>query len=440
MELKTNKNLFDEFILSLEHKWLKIILILGITLVPLFGLLDLVIMPKDKLKLFLSLRFLVSGILVLQLLLVLKFEWNKTIKLHAYFFTFLVGGLISFMTTHLGGFESSYYAGLNLVLIAVNFFLPWGALYIGYSGLIVIASYVGMNLVTDLDWNTKSLINNMFFMCATVIIAATIGHHKFKLIRSEFESRMALWSEMELAKKIQTVLLPENTVMNGYEIVANMLPATEVGGDYYEFIDSPRDGISWVLIGDVSGHGVSAGLVMMMAQTAIASFINREPNIRPSELLIHLNRILKKNITRLGEDRYLTLTAFKLEKSSLEYSGKHQDILIFRKKTSIVERIPTRGFWIGLIENLEKALYNDKIDIEEEDIVLLYTDGITELENSLGEMYDMDRLIDIFQSACRTSVDLKECFTQVMKNVLSYSSRQEDDITMVMIKKQSSSE
>ncbi|MCB1192260.1 MAG: serine/threonine-protein phosphatase [Leptospiraceae bacterium] len=435
MELKSNKNLFDDFILSLEHKWLKIILILGITLVPLFGLLDLIIMPQEKLRLFLSLRFLVSGILILQLLLVLKFEWKRTIKLHAYFFTFLVGILISFMTTHLGGFESSYYAGLNLVLIAVNFFLPWGALYIGYSGLIVIAGYVGLNLVTDTNWEMKSLINNMFFMCATVIIAATIGHHKFKLIRSEFESRMALWSEMELAKKIQTVLLPENTIMNGYEIIANMLPATEVGGDYYEFIDSKKDGISWVLIGDVSGHGVSAGLVMMMAQTAISSFIDKEPTIEPSVLLTYLNNILKKNISRLGDDRYLTLTALRLEKSSVVFSGKHQDILIFRKKTGIVERIKTRGFWIGLIENLEKVLYNDTFEVEEGDVVLLYTDGIVELANSQGEMYDMDRLINIFQAACQTSIELKECFGKIMKNILAFSDKQEDDITMVLIKK-----
>ena len=81
MELKSNKNLFDDFILSLEHKWLKIILILGITLVPLFGLLDFIIMPQEKLRLFLSLRFLVSGILILQLLLVLKFEWKNLLRM-----------------------------------------------------------------------------------------------------------------------------------------------------------------------------------------------------------------------------------------------------------------------------------------------------------------------------------------------------------------------
>ncbi|MCB1190685.1 MAG: diguanylate cyclase [Leptospiraceae bacterium] len=200
--MKANQDIFDRFILSLEHKWIKIILILGIVLVPLFGFLDAVIMPREKLKLFLFLRFIVSGILIIQLLFLIKFQWNKYIKLHAFFFTFLVGTLISFMTTHLGGFESSYYAGLNLVLIAVNFFLPWGALDIIYNSLIVIASYLGLNLLTDLDWTLTSLINNMFFMSSTIIIAATIGHYKLKLIRSDFDSKIALKESEEKYKMI----------------------------------------------------------------------------------------------------------------------------------------------------------------------------------------------------------------------------------------------
>ncbi|MCP4610029.1 MAG: response regulator, partial [Planctomycetes bacterium] len=81
------------------------------------------------------------------------------------------------------------------------------------------------------------------------------------------KARDAIWGEMELAKKIQTVLLPEEPKISGYEIAAHMEPADEVGGDYYDVINF--EGKDWLVIGDVSGHGVPSGLVMMMVQTAI---------------------------------------------------------------------------------------------------------------------------------------------------------------------------
>ncbi|MCP4610030.1 MAG: response regulator, partial [Planctomycetes bacterium] len=81
------------------------------------------------------------------------------------------------------------------------------------------------------------------------------------------KARDALWGEMELAKKIQTVLLPEEPKISGYKIAAHMEPADEVGGDYYDVINF--EGKDWLVIGDVSGHGVPSGLVMMMVQTAI---------------------------------------------------------------------------------------------------------------------------------------------------------------------------
>ena len=80
-----------------------------------------------------------------------------------------------------------------------------------------------------------------------------------------------LWSEMDLARKIQTVLLPSETRFRDYEVSAMMVPASTVGGDYYDIIRT--DGSDWLLIGDVSGHGVTAGLTMMMIQTAIRTVV-----------------------------------------------------------------------------------------------------------------------------------------------------------------------
>src|SRR3990172_11579193 len=142
------------------------------------------------------------------------------------------------------------------------------------------------------------------------------------------ETSSALWGEMELAKKIQTVLLPEKPEIPGYEISAFMRPAVEVGGDYYDIINA--GGMNWVVIGDVSGHGIPAGLIMMMVQTAINVTLSKNPKMPPSELLQAINMTIKKNIIRLGGDKYVTITALAVfDNGRFHFSGLHQNILIY---------------------------------------------------------------------------------------------------------------
>jgi len=96
------------------------------------------------------------------------------------------------------------------------------------------------------------------------------------------ENSAKLEKEMEIASNIQSALLPRNPSIKGYEISTYMMPADEVGGDYYDIINvANRD---WIIIGDVSGHGVPAGLIMMMVQTCIHNTLNIFPEISPSEL------------------------------------------------------------------------------------------------------------------------------------------------------------
>ena len=78
-----------------------------------------------------------------------------------------------------------------------------------------------------------------------------------------------------------------------------MIPADEVGGDYYDIVET-QNGDKWVTIGDVSGHGVDSGLIMMMAQTSILSKINNNGSCNPSEILNSTNKILRENLSRMG--------------------------------------------------------------------------------------------------------------------------------------------
>jgi hypothetical protein len=121
------------------------------------------------------------------------------------------------------------------------------------------------------------------------------------------EAMKELWGEMELAKTIQTALVPRKFELRNCEVAAVMRPADQVGGDYYDVLEV--GGVEWVLIGDVSGHGVPAGLIMMMCQTSVRSVLAANPNIGPDELLALVNRTLTQNIERLGEDKYMTISA-----------------------------------------------------------------------------------------------------------------------------------
>lgn len=191
---------FQKFVWTLEKKWIQIVCVLGFTLVPIFGGLDYFIIPREyldqNLTYFLTLRAVASIIVLIQFIILKYSDPNPWNAIHAYVFTFVVGGIISLMTTRLGGFESSYYAGLNLVLIAVNLFLPWNALKGSLNSMIIVVQYVILNLIFDKEYQVISIINNLYFMLGTIIISVTIAHFKFTLTKSEFE-KMDLISNLK---------------------------------------------------------------------------------------------------------------------------------------------------------------------------------------------------------------------------------------------------
>jgi serine phosphatase RsbU (regulator of sigma subunit) len=189
----------------------------------------------------------------------------------------------------------------------------------------------------------------------------------------------SLWSEMDLAQKIQTVLLPVAPALPGYEIGARMVTASDVGGDYYDVIPDDRGG-GWVLVGDVSGHGASAGLVMMMVQTAVRTALGTlPPEARtPANLLTTVNAALGDNLRRIGNHKYMTITAAHLCDGKLRFAGLHQDILVWRRATGAVERIETEGIWLGVCDDIRDLLGEHEVSLGEGDVALLFTDGVTE--------------------------------------------------------------
>lgn len=435
-----NDQRFKAYLNELIHDWGKTLTILGISLVPVFFALDLFIAPPELYEKFFIYRMVPTVCLGIQLL-VLKFtKPGSKSYISGYVVVFSISIAIIMMTVDLGGFTSPYYAGVNLAIFAVTIMLPWGAVRSAICGFGIIAIYVAINIVGHTDgFRIQDAINNLFFMNATVILSTAINHARFKLIESEYylrielkEARDALWGEMKIAKKIQQSLLPENIELGNYALTAFMSPADEVGGDYYDFIQT-RFGESWVAIGDVSGHGVESGLIMMMTQTSIYSIVNSIPGYKPSEVLTYTNTVIRNNISRLSINRFMTIFAIKLDDAGLTVAGKHMDIFIHRKKTNTVDSVNIEGTWLCLARDISDFLQDYFIPIESGDTVLLFTDGVTEAINVDGDMFGEEKLMDFF--AKNVHLDEGQLVKRIFNEVVTYQDKQLDDITILVLRK-----
>ncbi|MEO9629287.1 MAG: SpoIIE family protein phosphatase [Sulfitobacter sp.] len=246
---------------------------------------------------------------------------------------------------------------------------------------------------------------------------------------------LRLGAELDVAKRIQEMVLPRLSELEGIpqvEIAAFMEPADEVGGDYYDVLfDGSRIKVG---IGDVTGHGLESGVLMLMVQS-VARALQEKGDRDPVAFLDVLNRAVYKNITRTRSDKHLTLAFVDYEDGKVTLSGQHEEVLIIRA-TGETERIDTMdlGFPVGLEADILPFVATLDLDFGPDDILVLHTDGITEAENAAGEMYGLDRLS---QSAHdHRGLSAKGIAEAVIKDVKSHIGDYKvfDDITLVVLK------
>ncbi len=242
--------------------------------------------------------------------------------------------------------------------------------------------------------------------------------------------------EMQLARKIQTSLLPHLTdhFHPDFEIVAEMLPADQVGGDFYE-ITLDGSGHLRFAVGDVSGHGITPGLIMMMAQTVHAT-VTTVMDCDARDVVIKTNEILYKNVhNRLNERHFMTFTALKyLGDGRFQHAGAHLSLIVFRRKTGICEFIGTRGVYLNLKKDISRSTQNAEFYLDYGDILVLYTDGLTEAENSRGEMLDLDGFAKTVEKhAHLIPQNMKD---KIMADVIKWcDNKRADDMSIVIIKR-----
>ena len=236
--------------------------------------------------------------------------------------------------------------------------------------------------------------------------------------------------ELEIARHLQNAILPKEPRVTNLLIRGAMLSAAEVGGDYYDVLPTPTGG--WLAIGDVSGHGLNAGLVMLMVQSSIAAVTGARPHATPAEILALCNDVVFDNVgRRLGRDEYVTLTLLRYTaRGHVEFAGAHQDVLVWRAATKRVERVGTPGTWIGIREGIAPSLVNSSLDLHEGDLLVLFSDGIIEAMNDAGELYDIGRLCEAIEEVGAQHPDVIR--DHVFASVRRFTPRREDDMTLLL--------
>lgn len=271
----------------------------------------------------------------------------------------------------------------------------------------------------------------------------------------ELRSKERQDRELEIASEIQLRLLPRKCpTIHGVDLAARCQTANRVGGDYYDFIPTNYDQlrqdqaskgqelanfVPWsIVIGDVMGKGVPAGLIMTMTRGMLrAEVLNRHS---PGQILQHLNRVMYADLE--NSHRFVTLfySEYDPQTRCLSFSNAaHNPPLRWQAASQEIQRLDTEGMLIGLDPDSE---YGDgQVQLNPGDIILYYTDGLTDAVNQNGDRFDEDNLITTFQAACQQcgspQAILDYLFEQVEQFIGSGNSNS-DDMTLVVMQVKSS--
>jgi sigma-B regulation protein RsbU (phosphoserine phosphatase) len=251
----------------------------------------------------------------------------------------------------------------------------------------------------------------------------------------QLEDRIQIRKSLEVAKEVQQNLLPQEIPnLRGFDIAAKSVYCDETGGDYFDFFpcedeDCARFGI---VVGDVTGHGVGAALLMATARALIRGLVTRPENLAAS--LTQVNSLLAADVKDSG--RFISLFFLMIEEDSRVISwvrAGHDPAILYDPATEAVEELMGPGMVLGVekdysYEHVEKTIKTDGT------IILIGTDGIWETHNGEGEMFGKDRLYQIIRKNNHKSAGAIQ--NAVLEAVSDFrgDAEQEDDITIVVIK------
>jgi len=251
-----------------------------------------------------------------------------------------------------------------------------------------------------------------------------------------------LQKEMQVAQEIQQTLLPGSfPEIEGYGISSYYAAAKEVGGDYYDFVEVDKDTLG-IVVADVSGKGVPGSLVMTMIRTALRTEARGIKDA--AEVLARVNDFV---VNDMKKGMFVTLfyVIIDSKKRRLNYaSAGHNPMILYRASRNKTYYLNPHGFPIGISlpdKNLfRNTIESDTLSLNEGDILLIYTDGVTEAMNSRRHLYGEERFLNVIREHGHMAAE--DFVNKLHEDLLSFTegTSQSDDITLVAIKEKSSAE
>jgi len=262
-----------------------------------------------------------------------------------------------------------------------------------------------------------------------VIVVNQLGAQRRRLADLAAKQRDELAAEINLAAEVQQSILPRSIpTVPGFEFAARMYPARIVAGDYYGFIELANGEVA-VVIGDVSGKGVAAGLLMPSIEVTLRMDAPRFPGT--NDLLHAFNNVVHQ-VT--GGHRFISLFYGKLcaRSRSLEYTNAGHNPPLLVRAGADPSRLDQGGPVLGILPDSEYR--RDVVTLCQGDILVLYTDGVVEAESSTGEEYSEKRLATIVSSHPHESAE--ELVESIYSSVTQFrgTTPQADDMTLLVLK------
>jgi sigma-B regulation protein RsbU (phosphoserine phosphatase) len=255
----------------------------------------------------------------------------------------------------------------------------------------------------------------------------------FEKLSKELKEGEKVSGELKTAGQLQRELIPNTApTVPGFDIAVKNRSAEELGGDNFDFIKT-KDSY-YFYIGDVTGHGVPAAIVMTMVNTLINAFA--EIFETAYEVVVQTNRRVK---TRIKATMFMSMLMLKwnMQENRMTYIGcGHEHLVIYRANSGKCEVAVSGGIALGMVADNSKIVKEKEIGLNPGDIIVLYSDGVTEAKNMQGEMFGLKRLVEIIELYASQG-DAQDLVQNIAKDFSHFVEEhvQEDDITLIALRK-----
>ncbi len=280
------------------------------------------------------------------------------------------------------------------------------------------------NLASVLHYRILPLVDSLGFAA----LLFSLGYVALEIVFRNERRLLSIETELETARQIQSSILPAGVPeLENVCMAASYNPMTSVAGDFYQFVRPDKNHVG-ILVADVSGHGIPAALISSMIKVAMQSVACFAAD--PAQVLGGLNRILTNEaFGQLASAAYLWID---MENSKALYSAAgHPPLLCWRHATGALERIESNGLLFGIRPDSEYPVCS--LALEPRDRLVVYTDGLVEPENALGEAFGDRQLEEVVRE--QRSRPAAELLQQLLVELRKWQPavRQQDDITLIVV-------